>query len=108
MDENIKIENEEIIENDSNDIQVIDCVSDEDTQPTLAESLVGLAVVAVPLAATYVAGVLTGDKVKNFFADQKVKAAENRKKRKEKLEALKNARKKPQIVEVVDSEESEN
>jgi hypothetical protein len=108
MDENITIENEEIIEDDQNEFEVIDGDSeDEDYEPSLGETLVGIGIVALPLAAAYAIGVASGDTVKAGWANLKEKHEVNKQKRKAKFEAFKNAHKKPQLVEVVDSTEDE-
>nr|DAE23857.1 MAG TPA: hypothetical protein [Siphoviridae sp. ct9lR64] len=106
MDENKEQEVIDINE-EPESTELID-VSDEDYTPSLGESIATLAVLIAPLAISYVAGVVSSDKVKNGIADIRTRIAETAQKRAEKIK-LKEARS-SKIVKVVygSDEETEN
>lgn len=91
MDEN-KIEQEVIdINEEPESTELID-VSDEDYTPSLGESIATLAVLVAPLAISYVAGVVSSDKVKNGITNIKIRMAEAAQKRAEKLKEARSSK----------------
>lgn len=74
----------------------------------MIESITTLAILAAPLAVSYVAGVVTADPVKRTVAQIKEKWQIRKEARKAKIEELKAQRERAKIVEVTDEDEEEN
>lgn len=107
-----RIENQEFeIVDISEDTEILDDVNEEcdGESASLVESIATLAVLTAPLAISYVAGVLTSDKVKNGIANAKTRLAERSKKRKEKIAELREKRKNTdeEDTEIIDIEEDD-
>lgn len=104
-----RIENQEFeIVDISEETEILDGVDEEcdGESASLIESIVTLAVLTTPLAISYVAGVLTSDKVKNGIANTKMKIAERSKRHKEKIAELREKRKNTdEDIEIIDVEE---
>ena len=72
----------------------------------MIESITTFAILAAPLAVSYVAGVVTSDPVKRTVAQVKEKWQIRKEARKAKIEELKAKRERAKIVEVTDEEEN--
>lgn len=106
MDE--RIENQEIIEG-SDEIEVLDDVYEENEEESvsLIESIATVAVLMTPLAVSYVAGVVSSDKVKNGIVSIKTKFSERSEKRKAKMKEIKERRNQSDedVFEVIEDSE---
>ena len=106
MDEINNVENQELDEVKNEDCEIVIGDESEEYTPSVIESITTLAILAAPLAVTYVAGVVTADPVKRMVAQVKEKWQIRKEARKAKIEELKAKRERAKIVEVTDEEEN--
>lgn len=106
MDEINNVENQELEEVKNEDCEIVIGDESEEYTPSVIESITTLAVLAAPLAITYVAGVVTAEPVKKTVAQIKEKWQTRKEARKAKIEELKAQRERAKIVEVTDEEEN--
>lgn len=108
MDEMYNVENQELedVNEDCEEIVIDD--ESEEYAPSAMENIITLAVMAAPLAITYVAGVVTSEPVKKKYAEIKEKATLRKEARKAKIAEIKARRARAKIVEVTDETEENN
>ena len=106
MDEINNVENQELDEVKNEDCEIVIGDESEEYTPSVIESITTLAILAAPLAVSYVAGVVTADPVKRTVAKVKEKWQIRKEARKAKIEELKAKRERAKIVEVTDEEEN--
>ena len=106
MDEINNVENQELDEVKNEDCEIVIGDESEEYTPSVIESITTLAILAAPLAVSYVAGVVTADPVKRKVAQVKEKWQIREEARKAKIEELKAKRERAKIVEVTDEEEN--
>ena len=106
MDEINNVEKQELDEVRNEDCEIVIGDESEEYTPSVIESITTLAILAAPLAVTYVAGVVTADPVKRMVAKVKEKWQIRKEARKAKIEELKAKRERAKIVEVTDEEEN--
>ena len=103
MDEINNVENQELDEVKNEDCEIVIGDESEEYTPSVIESITTFAILAAPLAVSYVAGVVTSDPVKRKVAQVKEKWQIRKEARKAKLKAQ---RERAKIVEVADEEEN--
>lgn len=106
MDEINNVENQELDEVKNEDCEIVIGDESEEYTPSVIESITTLAILAAPLAVSYVAGVVTSDPVKRTVARVKEKWQIRKEAHKAKIEELKAQRERAKIVEVTDEEEN--
>lgn len=106
MDEINNVENQELDEVKNEDCEIVIGDESEEYTPSVIESITTFAILAAPLAVSYVAGVVTSDPVKRTVAQVKEKWQIRKEARKAKIEELKAKRERAKIVEVTDEEEN--
>lgn len=106
MDEINNVENQELDEVKNEDCEIVIGDESEEYTPSVIESITTFAILAAPLAVSYVAGVVTSDPVKRTVAKVKEKWQIRKEARKAKIEELKAQRERAKIVEVTDEEEN--
>ena len=106
MDEINNVENQELDEVKNEDCEIVIGDESEEYTPSVIESITTFAILAAPLAVSYVAGVVTSDPVKRKVAQVKEKWQIRKEVRKAKIEELKAQRERAKIVEVTDEEEN--
>lgn len=106
MDEINNVENQELDEVKNEDCEIVIGDESEEYTPSVIESITTFAILAAPLAVSYVAGVVTSEPVKRTVAQVKEKWQIRKEARKAKIEELKAKRERSKIVEVTDEEEN--
>ena len=106
MDEINNVENQELDEVKNEDCEIVIGDESEEYTPAVIESITTFAILAAPLAVSYVAGVVTSEPVKRTVAQVKEKWQIRKEARKAKIEELKAQRERAKIVEVTDEEEN--
>ena len=106
MDEINNVENQELDEVKNEDCEIVIGDESEEYTPSVIESITTFAILAAPLAVSYVAGVVTSDPVKRTVAQVKEKWQIRKEARKAKIEELKAQRERAKIVDVTDEEEN--
>lgn len=106
MDEINNVENQELDEVKNEDCEIVIGDESEEYTPSVIESITTFAILAAPLAVSYVAGVVTSDPVKRTVAQVKEKWQIRKEARKAKIEELKAKRERAKIVEITDEEEN--
>ena len=106
MDEINNVENQELEEVKNEDCEIVIGDETEEYTPSAIESIATLAVLAIPLGVSYVAGVITAEPVKKTVARIKEKHQIRKEARKAKIEELKAKRVRAKITEVDDEEEN--
>ena len=106
MDEINNVENQELDEVKNEDCEIVIGDESEEYTPSVIESITTFAILAAPLAVSYVAGVVTSDPVKRTVAQVKEKWQIRKEAPKAKIEELKAQRERAKIVEVTDEEEN--
>ena len=106
MDEINNVENQELDEVKDEDCEIVIGDESEEYTPSVIESITTLAILAAPLAVSYVAGGVTSEPVKRTVAKVKEKWQIRKEARKAKIEELKAQRERAKIVEVTDEEEN--
>lgn len=106
MDEINNVENQELDEVKNEDCEIVIGDESEEYTPSVIESITTFAILAAPIAVSYVAGVVTSDPVKRTVAQVKEKWQIRKEARKAKIEELKAKRERAKIVEVTDEEEN--
>ena len=106
MDEINNVENQELDEVKNEDCEIVIGDESEEYTPSVIESITTFAILAAPLAVSYVAGVVTSDPVKRTVAKVKEKWQIRKEAHKAKIEELKAQRERAKIVEVTDEEEN--
>ena len=106
MDEINNVENQELDEVKDEDCEIVIGDESEEYTPSVIESITTLAILAAPLAVSYIAGVVTADTVNRTVAQIKEKWQIRKEARKAKIEELKAQRERVKIVEVTDEEEN--
>ena len=106
MDEINNVENQELDEVKNEDCEIVIGDDSEEYTPSVIESITTLAILAAPLAVSYIAGVVTSDTVMRTVAQVKEKWHIRKEARKAKIEELKAQRERAKIVEVTDEEEN--
>ena len=106
MDEINNVENQELEEVKNEGCEIVIGDETEEYAPSVIESVATLAVLAIPLGVSYVAGVITAEPVKKTVAQIKEKHQIRKEARKAKIEELKAKRARAKITEVDDEEEN--
>ena len=106
MDEINNVENQELDEVKNEDCEIVIGDESEEYTPSVIESITTLAILAAPLAVSYVAGVVTSEPVKRTVAKVKEKWQIRKEAHKAKIEELKAQRERAKIVEATDEEEN--
>lgn len=106
MDEINNVENQELEEVKNEGCEIVIGDETEEYTPSVIESVATLAVLAIPLGVSYVAGVITAEPVKKTVAQIKEKHQIRKEARKAKIEELKAKRARAKITEVDDEEEN--
>lgn len=106
MDEINNVENQELEEVKNEGCEIVIGDETEEYTPSVIESVATLAVLAIPLGVSYVAGVITAEPVKKTVAQIKEKHQIRKEARKAKIEELKAKRVRAKITEVDDEEEN--
>ena len=106
MDEINNVENQELDEVKNEDCEIVIGDESEEYTPSVIESITTFAILAAPLAVSYIAGVVTADTVNRTVAQIKEKWQIRKEARKAKIEELKAQRERAKIVEVTDEEEN--
>lgn len=106
MDEINNVENQELEEVKNEGCEIVIGDETEEYTPSVIESVATLAVLAIPLGVSYVAGVITAEPVKKTVAQIKEKHQIRKEARKAKIEELKAKRVRTKITEVDDEEEN--